>query len=304
MPPPGSPHPGVEEAGALVAALETALDSAAEARGSSPGAVALHRLNRAEYASAVRDLVGLEVDANRLLPPDVSSDGFDNVAEVLRVSPTYLDQFIAAAREVAIKAVGNPAPAPARAEYLSKVKNHSAPVEGLPLGTRDGLVVEHYFPADGEYVFNLGVSSEPGAELRAYPQGWLEYEHTAILTIDGAKMFEANLGGEEDLRVVDHLQIAAVNEIKGRFRNIRLPVKAGYRRVAATFIARSYAESDHRLQAFIPGEGIPDVPQMLGIEVVGPYEPTGISQQTQTRERSSSAIPSTKKNKLPAPSGY
>jgi len=285
MPPPGSPHPGIEEAGALVAALETALDSAAEARGNSPGAVALHRLNRAEYASAVRDLVGLEVDANRLLPPDVSSDGFDNVAEVLRVSPTYLDQFIAAAREVAIKAVGNPAPSPARAEYLSKVKNHSAPVEGLPLGTRDGLVVEHYFPADGEYVFNLGVSSEPGAELRAYPQGWLEYEHTAILTIDGAKMFEANLGGEEDLRMVDHLQIAAVNEIKDRFRNIRLPVKAGYRRVAATFIARSYAESDHRLQAFIPGEGIPDVPQMLGLEVVGPYEPTGISEQTQTRER-------------------
>src|SRR6187551_247264 len=161
MPPPGSPHPGVEEAAALVVALETALDSAAEVRGNSPGAVELHRLNRAEYASAVRDLVGLEVDANRLLPPDVSSDGFDNVAELLRVSPTYLDQFIAAAREVAIKAVGNPAPAPARAEYLSKVKNHSAPVEGLPLGTRDGLVVEHYFPADGEYVFNLGVSSEP-----------------------------------------------------------------------------------------------------------------------------------------------
>ena len=299
MPPPGSPHPGVEEAGALVVALEATLDAAAEAHGSSPGAAALHRLNRAEYASAVRDLVGLEVDANRLLPPDVSSEGFDNVAEVLRVSPTYLDQFIAAAREVAIKAVGNPAPSPARSEYLSKVKNHSAPVEGLPLGTRDGLVVEHYFPADGEYVFSLGVSSEPGAELRAYPQGWLEYEHTAILSIDGAKKFEAKLGGEEDLRVVDYLQIAAVNEIKDRFRNIRLPVTAGYHRVAATFIARSYAESDHRLQAFIPGEGIPDVPQMLGIEVVGPYGPTGISEQTQTRERIFICYPETADQQAP-----
>src|SRR5262245_22354740 len=138
MPPPGSPHPGSEEAGAFVAALEASLDAGAPIDGGNPD-VALHRLNRAEYASAIRDLVGLEVDASRLLPPDVSSEGFDNVAEVLRVSPTYLDQFIAAARDVAIKAVGNPAPPPARSAYLSKVKNHSAPVERLPLGQRDGL---------------------------------------------------------------------------------------------------------------------------------------------------------------------
>jgi hypothetical protein len=285
MPPPGSPHPGVEDVGAFVAALEATLDGAAEERGHDPGEVALHRLNRTEYASAIRDLLGMEVDANRLLPPDVSSEGFDNISAMLRVSPTYLDQFIAAAREIAIKAVGNPNASPVRAEYISKVKNHSAQVSGLPLGTRDGLLVEHYFPADGEYVFNLRVSSEPGAELRAYPQGWLEYEHTAILTVDGIKMFEASLGGEEDLRTVDHLQIAAVNAIKDRFREIRVPVKAGYRQIGATFIARSYAESDHRLQTFIPGEGVPDVPQMLGLEVVGPYEATGISEQTKTRER-------------------
>lgn len=284
MPPPGSPHPGTREVGGLVAALEATLDAAASAGRENPGEVTLHRLNRAEYAAAIRDLVGLEINASRLLPPDVSSEGFDNVAEMLRVSPTYLDQFIAAAREVAITAVGNPAPAAARSEYLSKVKNHSAQVQGLPLGTRDGLVVEHNFPADGEYVFSLNVASEPGAELRAYPQGWLEYEHTAILTIDGEKVFEANLGGDVDLRDVDHFQIAAVNAIRDRFRNIRLPVKAGFRKVGATFIARSYAESDHRLQTFIPGEGIPDVPQMLGLEVVGPYEPTGISTQTRTRQ--------------------
>ncbi len=299
MPPPGSPHPGADDVGEFVAALEASLDAAAQVHGENPGEVALHRLNRAEYASAIRDLVGLEVDASRLLPPDVSSEGFDNVAEMLRVSPTYLDQFIAAARDVAIKAVGNPAPAAARSEYRSKVKNHSAQVDGLPLGTRDGLVVEHYFPADGEYVFNMHVSSEPGAELRAYPQGWLEYEHTAILTIDGAKVFEANLGGEVDLREVDHFQISAVNAIKDRFREIRLPVQAGYRKVGATFIARSFAESDHRLQTFIPGEGIPDVPQMLGLEVVGPYEPTGISASTRTRERVFICYPETAADEEP-----
>lgn len=299
MPPPGSPHPGGADVAAFVAALEGTLDTAAQTHGQDPGEVALHRLNRAEYAGAIRDLLGMEVDANRLLPPDTSSEGFDNIATVLRVSPTYLDQFIAAAREIAIKAVGNPAASPARTEYVSEVTNHSAPVDGLPLGTRDGLLVEHYFPADGEYVFSLRVSSEPGAELRAYPQGWLEYEHTAILTLDGAKMFEANLGGEDDLRDVDHFQIAAVTAIKDRFRNIRLPVKAGYRQVGATFIARSYAESDHRLQTFIPGEGVPDVPQMLGIEIVGPYAATGISEETTTRERIFICRPETVEQEAP-----
>jgi hypothetical protein len=259
----------------------------------------MHRLNRAEYAQAVDGLLGLDIDATKLLPQDVTSDGFDNVAEVLRVSPTYLDQYIAAAREISIKAVGNPAPRPARTEYQSANTNHSVQDEGLPLGSRDGLVVEHYFPADGEYVFNLNVSSEPGAELRAYPQGWLEYEHTAFLTIDGKKMFEGKLGGEEDLRNVDHLQIAWVQQIKDRFRDIRLPVKAGYRKIGAAFVARSYAESDHRLQAFVPGEGVPDVPQMLGIEIVGPYGPTGISEPTQTRERVFTCYPETREQEDP-----
>ena len=285
MPPPGGAHPAKEQLVAFVAALEASLDAAAAKGTNSPGHVVLHRLNRVEYGTAIKNLLGMEVDASRLLPPDVASEGFDNVAAMLRVSPTYLDQYIAAAREIAIKAVGNPAPPTARSEYRSKTKNHSAQVDGLPLGTRDGLVVEHYFPADGEYVFDLRVSSEPGAELRAYPQGWLEYEHTAILTIDGARVFAAKLGGDDDLRYLDHFQIAAVNEIKDRFRNIRLPVKAGYRQIGATFVARSYAESDHRLQTFIPGEGIPDVPQMLGVQVVGPYGATGISETTQTRER-------------------
>jgi len=285
MPPPGGKHPQPEQVTEFVAALEASLDAAAGAKGVSPGRVVMHRLNRVEYQTAVRDLLGVDVDASRLLPADVTSDGFDNVAEVLRVSPTYLEQYIAAAREISIKAIGNPKPAAARADYRSKTKNHTAQVEGLPLGTRDGMVVKHYFPADGEYVFDLNVSSEPGAELRAYPQGWLEYEHTAILTIDGKKVFEASLGGEQDLRDVDHLQIAAVNAIKDRFHNVRLPVKAGYRDIGVAFIARSYAESDHRLQGFTPGEGVPDVPQMLGVQVVGPYGPSGISEPTQTRER-------------------
>jgi hypothetical protein len=299
MPPPGGAHPGVEQVNEFVVALEANLDAAAEARGAAPGRVMLHRLNRVEYATAVSDLLGVDVDATRLLPPDASSDGFDNVAEVLRVTPTYLDQYIAAARDVSLRAIGSPTPKLARAEYVADNRNHSAHVDGLPLGTRDGLAVTHHFPSDGDYVFNLRVSSEPGAELSAYRRSWLAYEHTAILTIDGKRVFEGKLGGENDLRDLDRYQIVTVNAIKDRFRNIRLPVKAGDREVVATFIARARAESDYILQGFVPGEGSPDVPLMLGFDVTGPYEPTGISEQTTSHERIFICRPQSAEEELP-----
>src|SRR5512138_971031 len=299
MPPPGNPHPKIDQAKQFVAALEANLDAAAATRGAAPGRTLLHRLNRVEYATAVEDLLGVSVDPAKLLPPDATSDGFDNVAEVLRVTPTYLDQYIAAARDVSLKAVGNPKPTPARAEYVAKNQNHTTHVEGLPLGTRDGLVVEHYFPADGEYVLRLNVTSVPGGELRYYPQGWLAYEHTGILTIDGQRVFEAKLGGPNDLRDLDRYQIVTVNAIKDRFRDIHVNVKAGYRKVGATFVARSHAESDYALQRFTPGEGVPDVPWMLGVEVVGPYEPTGISVETRSRDRIFTCHPKDSAEELP-----
>ena len=166
MPPPGETHPGTEQVDSLCRGTRSDSRRRCCGRGASPGHVVLHRLNRVEYATAVSDLLDMSIDASRLLPPDVSTDGFDNVAEVLRVSPTYLDQYIAAAREISIKAVGNPSPEPTRAEYRAKNKNRTAHVAGLPLGTRDGVLTEHYFPADGEYVFNLTsrLSREPSCE--------------------------------------------------------------------------------------------------------------------------------------------
>src|SRR5690606_32313371 len=237
MPPPGAHRPDGERSDALVAALEARLDEAAETAGPMPGRVAMHRLNRTEYARAIEDLLGLKIDAQAMLPADAESQGFDNIADALRVSPTHIDQYLAAARDISIMAVGDASPEPARAEYRSDLANVTRHVHGLPLGTRGGLLIEHYFPADGEYVFNLNVSSVIGAELRAYPQGWLDDRHKVILTIDGEKVFEGELGGEEDLRAVDQRQIEAVGEIKDRFRNLRFPVKAGYRKIGATFVA-------------------------------------------------------------------
>ncbi|HEY8518959.1 MAG TPA: DUF1592 domain-containing protein [Gammaproteobacteria bacterium] len=299
MPPPGGPRPAPEEVDRFVASLEATLDEAAAARGVEPGRVAVHRLNRTEYATAVADLLGIDIDARALLPADASSEGFDNVAEVLRVSPTHLDQYLAAAREISIRAVGNPAPEPTRSEYRNDRKNPTAHVDGTPLGTRGGFVVEHYFPADGEYEIDLNVSSEPGQELRAYPTGWIEYRHKVILTIDGEKVFEGELGGEEDSRAIDQQQILAVEAIRDRFRNIRVPVKAGKHEIAAAFVARSFAEGDYLLQSLTPGEGMPDVPRMHGIEILGPYGPMGINEPTESRRRIFICYPQTPAEELP-----
>jgi len=291
MPPPGEPRPAADDRAALVAALERHLDATAAARGPEPGRVALHRMNRTEYAAAVEQLLGLHIDARSMLPADMASEGFDNVAEVLRVTPTHIEQYVAAARDISIMAVGEKAPAPTRADYRAERGLRTAHVDGLPLGTRDGLVVEHDFPADGTYEINLNISSIPGSELRGYPYGWLEYEHTVAVTIDGEKVFGGNIGGEVDSKALDQGQIKEVDAIKNRFRGIRVDVKAGHRNVGAAFVARSFAEGDYLLQSLVPGEGVPDIPRLYGMEIIGPYDPTGIAEPTESRARIFSCYP-------------
>jgi hypothetical protein len=291
MPPPGEERPESEQRAALVTALERYLDETAAARGPNPGRVVLHRMNRTEYATAVEELLGVRVDAKSMLPADTASDGFDNIAEVLRVTPTHIEQYVAAARDISRMAVGEKTPAPTRADYRSERGLRTAHVDGLPLGTRDGLVVEHNFPADGTYEINLNISSIPGSELRGYPYGWLEYEHTAVVAIDGAKVFADNIGGELDSKALDQGQIKEVEAIKNRFRGIRVDVRAGRRSVAAAFVARSFAEGDYLLQSLVPGEGVPDVPRLYGMEIIGPFDPTGIAEPTESRARIFSCYP-------------
>src|SRR5690606_34873138 len=135
---------------------EHTLDQAAAAA-PNPGQVALHRLNRTEYANAIADLLALDVDVDALLPKDDESDGFDNVANVLKVSPSFLEQYIAAARVVSEMAVGDPAAKrDSRVYYAEPGINQNYHVAGMPLGTRGGILVEHFFPVDGEYEFDLG----------------------------------------------------------------------------------------------------------------------------------------------------
>ena len=221
MPPPGVRRPDQAAVDGLVSWLERSLDQAAAAN-PNPGRVALHRLNRAEYANAIEDLLGLRIDASAFLPQDDEADGFDNVASVLKVSPSFLDQYISAARVVSTRAIGNPSPRPASATYRPpRGTDQSVHVDGLPLGTRGGLLVEHLFPADGEYKLNIG-----GLATAGYVRG-MEYRHTLVATIDGAKVFEAQIGGEEDMKAIDQQQAPAVAAINGRFQNIPVKVTAG-----------------------------------------------------------------------------
>jgi hypothetical protein len=291
MPPPGEARPAEEETHALVVALERYLDATAAARGPEPGRVLLHRMNRTEYATAVQELLGVKIDARSMLPADMASEGFDNVAEVLRVTPTHIEQYVAAARDISILAVGEKAPSPTRADYRAERGLRTAHVDGLPLGTRDGVLVEHNFPADGTYEINLNISSIPGSELRGYPYGWLEFEHTVAVTVDGAKVFGGNIGGEVDSNALDQGQIKEVEAIKNRFRGIRVGVKAGRRTVGAAFVARSFAEGDYLLQSLVPGEGVPDIPRLYGMEIIGPFDPTGIAEPTESRARIFSCSP-------------
>jgi mono/diheme cytochrome c family protein len=289
MPPPGEKQPGQAVMDQFVSWMEGRLDTQAADR-TDPGAVGLHRINRTEYARVVQELLGLRVNPETLLPKDTKSEGFDNVANVLRVSPTFLDQYISAARTVSVLAVGDPKIRSASATYRAPPMRQSAYQEGMPLGSRGGLSVEHWFPADGDYEFNLRVPVGGG-----YGLGMAEQR--VVFLIDGRKVFEQTVGGEEDSRAVDQQQAPAQGRINARFQKIRLPVKAGPRRLVVTFIATTYAESESLFAPFVPGGG-DNFARVAAIDVIGPYNATGIS-DTPSRRKIFSCRPATQAEEAP-----
>src|SRR5580658_7644239 len=161
MPPPGMPRPALAKYEQLRDWLEAEIDRKAAAH-PDPGSVVLHRLNRTEYANVIRDLLDLEVDVATLLPPDDSARGFDNIAGSLTISPTLLEGYTTAAARVARMAVGY-WKTPTESTYLAPGDtSQNQQIEGLPIGTRGGMLVRHDFPADGEYKFsiqNFGIGS-------------------------------------------------------------------------------------------------------------------------------------------------
>src|SRR6185503_3899128 len=279
MPPPGARQPEKAAVKSLISFLETSLDRAA-AENPSVGRVALHRMNRVEYGNAVEDLFGLKVDAKTLLPEDDLSDGFDNIASVLKVSPSFLDQYISAGRFVSSRVLGNPTARPISSNYKATDNAQTFHIEGLPLGTRGGMLVEHFFPSDGEYVFDVADLATGGYVAN------MDFQHRVILIIDGLRVFENKLGGPEDIKAIDQSQpqAVAVSAINARFKRIRLGVKAGTHKVGLTFVERSLGESDAVLYPFVPGGGVDRIPRIRELQITGPFNPSGVGDMA-TRKR-------------------
>jgi mono/diheme cytochrome c family protein len=294
MPPPGEPQPDPKTIDSFVHWMEGQLDAEAMAH-PSPGNVGLHRLNRTEYARSIQAMLGLQVDVKTMLPTDVSSDGFDNIAAVLRPSPAFLEQYIAAARNISRLAIGRADGKPSSTEHrVNPSVDQSAHVDGLPLGTRGGMLIDYYFPADGEYQFDIRNFFFGGAGYVTK----VDQPHQVILTIDDARVFESSFGGPADLEAVDKRQAIAADEMQSRFNNIRVRVKAGPHRVGASFIQRSFAESDSPLQPIAELPEMERTPTIPGIDISGPFNVTGLG-ETPSRRLIFICRPESKADELP-----
>jgi mono/diheme cytochrome c family protein len=283
MPPAGAKRPDKQSTAELISWLENNIDKAAAKP--EPGRVPLHRLNRREYAYAIRDLLGLQIDAELLLPDDNTKGNFDNNAAALQVSPSFVDQYIYAARAVALEAVGNLEAPPVTTTYgdvanmVISLPPTGAPgegrqqdhIDGMPLGTRGGFMVEHDFPADGEYELTIGDM----ALAREVPR--MEFENTVIALLDGKEFYRTNIGGEADHKAIDQLLDSAVEQINGRLRKIKFKTTAGQHQLAITFVHRSFAESDERIRTVALQGGQERIQAVHALEIRGPLTVTGIS---------------------------
>jgi hypothetical protein len=290
MPPPGAERPDGKSVQELVGWLENSLDSAAAEP--APPRVPLRRLNRREYAYAIRDLLGLNIDVAALLPADDLKGGYDNNAEALQVSPTFIDQYLNAARTIAHDAVGDRRPIPIMETYgnvadmIISLPPRGTPGtgtqqrhnEGMPFGTRGGMSVEHNFLADGEYELTIGDL----ALAREVPN--MEFENTVIALLDGVEFFRTTIGGEADHKAIDQIQDDAVAEINARLRGVRFNATAGQHTVTVTFLHRSFAESDERTRIPALEGGQDRVHAVHALQVRGPLKVTGMS-ASESRKR-------------------
>jgi mono/diheme cytochrome c family protein len=247
MPPPGMPRPDSATYDAVANWLESEIDRAAATRVNPGNAASLHRLNRTEYASAVRDLIGVEVDPEALLPPDEQAFGFDTNADALAIEPALLDRYVSAAARIARQAVGDQT-IPAGFERYGAIKNNANEQtylrqterlgEEFPLGSRGGVAARHYFPVDGEYVFKIRLQRTFTSQIRG-----LNVANQFEIRVDGKRVAQFTLGGEP----ASPRQPA--EETKFQYEGdealqARVAVKAGLREVVATLLKTEDAEPE------------------------------------------------------------
>jgi mono/diheme cytochrome c family protein len=285
MPPQGMPTPGHDKLIEFRTWLAATLDRASTEQRSA-GRFVLHRLNRTEYANAIRDLVGLDIDVTELLPSDGGDFGFDNIAAALRTSPLLLERYLTAALRISALAVGNRDAAPGEAVYpISLEVTQKEYVEGLPLGTRGGILVRHIFPADGEYEFS-------GRLNRTVLNGYSGIEghetpHTMIVTLDGLQVYSTTIGGPDDHKLnTDDATNKAIEELDKRMR-VRIAVTAGPHDVGFTWLDRPARDQGVWQPALRDTQEVHHsggTPRLRAVVVGGPYDATGVG-STPSRER-------------------
>jgi mono/diheme cytochrome c family protein len=287
MPPQGMPRPDEASYNALATWLESELDRAAAAA-PNPGRPLIRRLNRAEYANAIRDLLALDIDVSSLVPPDDSAFGFDNNSDLLGTSPALLERYLVAADRVSALAVGAPVSPGSDTYRIRQDRSQDQHIEGLPLGSVGGLVVNHNFPLDAEYHFSLALYRTNLEAIRG-----LEHPHQIEITIDGARVFIATIGGEPEKGGPGGPSITDRSDAIDARLQVRVPVTAGPHAVGATFV-RKIGEGTQRLRPFLRSSaGTYDStgrPHIETLTVAGPFNPTGPG-NTPSRERIFSCRP-------------
>lgn len=233
MPPPNLPRPDHATYDAVAAWLESEIDRAAAAKRNPGRTASLHRLNRAEYANAIRDLLAVEIDPQAMLPPDEQAYGFENNGEALSIPPALLDRYVTAAAAIARRAVGDPNMPPAFVRYGAMKNNPNDQTylrqterlsEDFPLGSKGGVAARHYFPVDGDYVFRIRLQRAWETSIRG-----LNVRNEIEIRVDGVRVAQFTIGGER--APTRTYQYDADEALQAR-----IPVKAGLRQVTATLL--------------------------------------------------------------------
>src|SRR5438552_6821969 len=295
MPPPGRPRPGAPSYQALITHLESELDRAASAR-PNPGRPAIRRLNRTEYANAIRDLLGVDIDAEALLPVDEVDQGFDNIGDALSVTPVLLERYLSAARVISRMAVGEPKARPFSEKYeLSKFLTQDDRMgDDLPFGSRGGIAVRHYFPADGEYTIRVFLQRNS----RDYIRGLAE-PHPLDFRVDGERIKLLTVGGGDELKGEPgpiFSQAAKIGDPPSETYEhggaeerleVRFRAKAGQRLVAVTFLSKDTVPEgvfQPPLTQFQMVQYKGGNPYIDNVVISGPYDVTGVSDTPSRRK--------------------
>jgi hypothetical protein len=283
MPPPGAKRPEAAVLTEFAGALETRIDRAA-ALAPNPGFRPFQRANRAEYAHAVSDLLGIDVDVHAFLPPDTISNGFDNVADSQAMSPTLMEGYLRAASQIARLAVGDRSASATSVTFkIPRARSQMAHVEGAPMGTRGGVSTVHLFPADGDYVFKAALHYEPLGGLVG---------RASMSMFDLKEQIEVSIDGER-VGVLDLNTRMSESDPKNNLEPQTEPVHvtAGPHRVSAAFMSSFDAIPDdlvmpleNTLADVSIGQGITLLPHMRELRVIGPSAVTGVSDTPSRRK--------------------